>query len=70
MKPNPNQLADFTEADTSLLQQDFLVNLPATNSEICNNETVSQVGKSECLITAFHVFYSVPVKNHRKVGKG
>ncbi|KAM3838769.1 tudor domain-containing protein 5 [Vipera latastei] len=49
MKPNPNQLADFTEADTSLLQQDFLVNLPATNSEICNNETVSQHTASQSL---------------------
>ncbi|XP_060546116.1 tudor domain-containing protein 5 [Pantherophis guttatus] len=42
MKPNQNQHADFTEADTSLLQQDFLVNFPGTNPETCNNEVVSQ----------------------------
>uniref|UniRef100_A0A2D4ND45 Uncharacterized protein n=2 Tax=Micrurus spixii TaxID=129469 RepID=A0A2D4ND45_9SAUR len=42
MKPNPNQHADFIEADTSLLQQDSLVNFPGTNSETCNNELVSQ----------------------------
>ncbi|XP_058034567.1 tudor domain-containing protein 5 isoform X2 [Ahaetulla prasina] len=42
MKPNQNQHADFTKADTSLLQQEFLVNFPGTNSETCNNEVVSQ----------------------------
>ncbi|XP_026558997.1 tudor domain-containing protein 5 [Pseudonaja textilis] len=40
--PNPNQHADFIEADTSLLQQDSLINFPGTNSETCNNEVVSQ----------------------------
>ncbi|KAK9403889.1 tudor domain-containing protein 5 [Crotalus adamanteus] len=49
MKPNPNQLADFTEADTSLLQQDFLVNFPAINSETCNNVIVSQHTASQSL---------------------
>ncbi|XP_070602759.1 tudor domain-containing protein 5 isoform X2 [Erythrolamprus reginae] len=42
MKPNRNQHDDFTEDDTSLLQQDCLVNFPGTNSETCNNEVVSQ----------------------------
>lgn len=62
MKPNRNQHADFTEADTSLLQQDFLVNFPGTNSETCDNEVVSQVGKPEHPIIAPRVFFSVPVK--------
>ncbi|XP_013929727.1 PREDICTED: tudor domain-containing protein 5 [Thamnophis sirtalis] len=42
MKLHRNQPADFTEADPSLLQEDFLVNFPGTNSETCNNEEVSQ----------------------------
>ncbi|KAG8132863.1 hypothetical protein E2320_010681 [Naja naja] len=45
--PNPNQHGDFIEADTSLLQQDSLVNFPGTNSETCNNEVVSQQTASQ-----------------------
>ncbi|XP_007432545.1 tudor domain-containing protein 5 [Python bivittatus] len=48
MKPSSNPQAVFTEADTSLFQQEFLTDFPKTNPETCNNEVVSQHTASHC----------------------